>query len=237
MKPDVIVLNPRDCLYPWWMNMVNKNHHLFGKVIIVMTQFATDLNFTNYIKRNLDAVVLESYPNDGKDWRHAAIIEALKYSDGETVLFLEQDFLFGKGFLEHIFSQLYPTIGFYEGDRLHPAFLLVQKDILDKTRKDFGVDPDRGDHFSKLTKDLEKVSSIIDLRTLTDSWYHLAGLTQNYRLTENWYQPQIFFEYNKLSQELPQHEVWKGICRKKEMEMGAFFPHPTVSLKEFFYET
>lgn len=236
IKPDVIVTHPRDILYPWWMQMMNRNRYLFNKVIVVMTQYATEHNFTNYIKDTLlDATVLESYPDNGTDWRNAALTEALKHSDGERVLFLEQDFLFEYSFLGGVFDIDVNTIGFYQGDRLHPAFLLVKKEILENTRQDFSVNPDIGDHFSKLTLDLQAIGGIYDLEG-TD-WYHLSGLTQNYRMNENWHQPQIFFEYNKLSQELPQHNLWRNICRAKEAQMGDISPHPLISLKEFFYET
>lgn len=232
---DIICCNPRDCLYPWFMRKMNNERHRFGKIIVIMTQQATEYNFTNYIKDNIkDVTIIEEYVDDGKDWRNAAITEALKISDGDRILFLEQDFLFDQDFLDRTLSIDANTIGFYQGDRLHPAFLLVKRFILEKTRKDFSVDPDKGDHFSKLTKDLREIGGIYLLPD-DNSWYHLAGLTQNYRMTSHWYQPQIFSQYNKLSQDLPQHELWKGICHKKEVEMGEFSPHPLVNLNRYFY--
>lgn len=198
---------------------MNKNRHLFDKLIVVMTQSATKLDFTNFLRSNLEAEIIESYPYNGADWRHSAIQEALKHSTND-VLFLEQDFLFVDGFLEALIKRFerYPVIGFREGERFHPACLLVKRDVLDKTDKDFSVDTDVGDHFVKVSRQLENH----DWSSLTDlpAHFHLAGTTQNYRLESNWYHPQNFFEYNKRSQELPQHDVWKGFCKQKEVQMG-----------------
>lgn len=232
---DVIVLNPRDVLYPWWMQRMTKDRHLFNKLIVVMTQQSREVNFTNYIKDNLDATVIEEFPDDGSDWRNAAINEALKHTQGD-VLFLEQDLLFQAGFLELVFRNDHNTIGFYQGDRLHPAFLLVKRLILDKTSKDFSVDKDVGDHFSKITKELEILGDVVSLDDLAftkGGYCHLNGLTQNYRLKSNWYDPQLFFQYNRLSMNLPQHNTWLQFCRQMD-GMGSFSKHPTIDLEKYF---
>src|SRR5258708_14493110 len=230
---DAIICHPRDVLFPWFMRSMKRNRDKFGQVIIIMTQSATSINFSNYITAEIPGVTLiESYKDDGKDWRNAAIHEALKYSTGDHILFLEQDFLYENSFLPRILTSTANTIGFYEGKRLHPAFLLVKKDILDQSSKDFSVEKDVGDHFSKLTKELEKIGGIQQLDG-TD-WCHIAGLTQNYRLTENWYSPQIFYQYNHLSQALPQHQLWVQLSKQKEQEMGIISPHPSINLEKYF---
>ena len=89
MKIDIVICQPRDVLYPWFMRKMNEERHRFGKVIVIMTQQATEHNFTNYIKANIkDVTVIEEFPYDGKDWRDSAINEALRQSDGDRVLFL-----------------------------------------------------------------------------------------------------------------------------------------------------
>ena len=52
---DVVVCWPKDVDYPWFRQRINRDRHLFDKLIIVMTQKATDKNFTSYIKANMDA--------------------------------------------------------------------------------------------------------------------------------------------------------------------------------------
>ena len=103
----------------------------------------------------------------------------------------------------------------------------------DKTNKDFSVDKDVGDHFFKFTNSLLEYSNILDMDDLPDH-YHLAGTTQNYRLEDNWYQPQVFKEYNKLSIDLPQHDMWRSISKQVDTKMGDMSPHPTISLAKYF---
>lgn len=219
MKPDVIVSHPRDVLYPWWQRSMAQNRHLFGKLIVIMTQYATPLNFTNYIKAHLpDAVVIEEYYDDGHDWRNAAINEALNLSDSDRVLFLEQDFLCTPDWLQTVLSIPGEMTGFYQGERLHPAFLMVSKAILNRTKRDFSVTPDKGDHFYAFTKELEQLGDIWKLQPTPD-WHHLSGLTQNYRLDDQWHNAREFYMYNHLSMRLPQHPSWLGFCYQKETQM------------------
>lgn len=239
MLVDVITCNPRDVLYPWWMARMNKDRDLFKDIIIMKTGGASDTNFSNYIRANVrHSTVVDKFVDDGKDWRNAAINEALKHSKADYVLFLEQDFLVVDGFFQALFDKLQTSghtssIGFRDGNRLHPACLLVRKNILDKTNKDFSVDTDVGDHFYKFTNNLAEYSEILDMADLPDH-YHLAGLTQNYRLTENWYQPQTFNQYNRLSMELPQHQMWRGLCKQVDAKMGDISEHSDIDLTKYF---
>ena len=240
IKPDTIVTHPKDILYPLFMQRINRDRHLFNKMIVVMTPGATGINFTNYVKDHLvDATIIEEYLDSGVDWRNAALTEGLKSSDGDAILFLEQDFLVVDGFFEALIKKLddFNTIGAIAGaglgERFHPSCLLVRKNVLNATQQDFSVDPDKGDHFAKLTRELLRKGSWSDLTRLPRH-FHLNGLTQNYRLTKNWYDHQIFFEYNRLSQKLPQHNTWREFCRIKEGEMTGITAHPFINLVEFF---
>lgn len=232
---DIIIEHPKDTLYPWWMEAMRQNRDRFNRLIVVMTQRATDLDFTEYLRSSIpNLTIIESYLDDGKDWRNAAITEALGKSDADRILFLEQDFLFEKSFLDRVLGMDANTVGFYEGTRLHPAFLLVKKSVLQNTRQDFSVDPDKGDHFSKLTTDLEKLG---DIKTLDgNDWKHLSGLTQNYRLQGNFHNAQEFWEYLKLCEGLPQHSKWVDLSIIKRREAAAWleFPNPELTLGGFF---
>ena len=235
---DIITCNPRDVLYPWWMARMNKDRDLFKDIIIMITGGSTDTDYSNYIRGHLKhPTVIDKFEDDGTDWRNSAINEALKHSKADYVLFLEQDFLVVDGFFQTLFNKLQEShtssIGFRDGNRLHPACLLVRKNILDKTNKDFSVDKDVGDHFYKFTNNLAEYSNILDMEGLPEH-YHLAGLTQNYRLTENWYQPQTFNQYNKLSMVLPQHGLWRGFCKQVDAKMGDISQHSTIDLTKYF---
>ena len=114
MKPDIIVCNPRDVLYPLWMWRMKKDKGLYGKLIVVMTQKATEWDFTSHIRAETGAEVITDYPYVGFDWRGEALTEALEHSTARWVLFLEQDFLMTDGFLQELFRQTHLLVGSFE---------------------------------------------------------------------------------------------------------------------------
>lgn len=238
MKPDIVVCNPRDVLYPLFMARINKDRDLFNKVIVVMTQQSEDFNFTNHIKDTIkDATVIEKFEDDGGDWRNSAINEALKFSDGDSVLFLEQDFLVTDGFFAKLVDG---NLGneirvFKEGDRVHPACFLISRELLDKTSKNFSVEKDIGDHFYKFVKELQSMPEIIETNIkyfcVVYPHFHINGLTQNYRLLENWYQCSTFKAYNLLSIKMKQHSVWRGLCIKLDAILDA---KPDETMNKYF---
>lgn len=232
---DVILSNPRDVWYPYWVWRMNKDRHLFDKVIVMITQTATDRDYVQDLK-NLNVTVIEDYVDDGTDWRNAAINRALKESKSDKILFLEQDFLYKNGFIEGLLEiDGYDAIGFRDGNRFHPACLLVTREATWLTQRDFSVDPDVGDHFFKFTTELEAMNNWADLKTFElPEWHHLAGLTQNYRLESNWYHPPSFYTYNKMIQKLLMPDSWLEVCKATEKKMGDITLDPKVS--EFFNE-
>lgn len=205
---DVITCSPRDVYYPFWVKQMNDNRHLFGRVIVVMTQ-GGDRDYTHYLEDHLKNVsLITKYPQTG-DWRHQATITALKYVLGDKVLFLEQDFLAEPDFYEKLNKADDEVIGFWTGNRLHPACLRVNKSLIDNP--DFSVDPDVGDHFYKFTKGLMEHANVTILEALGLCFYHLAGLTQNYRLTDNFYQPNQFLTYNQKCLDLDMPDEWRTL--------------------------
>lgn len=237
MKPDAIICHPRDLLYPWWMDRMNKDRDLFDKVIIVMTQSNGDADYSSYILNNIErCTVIEKYDYDGIDWRQSALKRALVASGSEFVLFMEQDFLVEDGFWDEFIKQgkEYNSVGFVDGNRFHPACLLVRRDVLDRTRKDFSVDPDVGDHFKKFSDDLMGIGGHANMRDMKlPRWYHMAGLSQNFRLKENWYQPREFYTYLVGSHRLEQHTRWKQICAAKILQLVDYKPDRKI---ERFFE-
>lgn len=231
---DVILCNPKDVYYPWSMECLNKNRDIFGRVIIMMTQQNNKEDYTEEIKsRGDNFIVVSDYEDDGHDWRNAALNRAVKDTRND-VLFLEQDFLVKDGFFQAL-AQVkgYNAIGFRDGNRFHPACLLVTREALFRTQRDFSVTKDVGDHFSKFTTEIEAMGDWVDLETLgLPEHFHLSGLTQNYRLESNWHHPGPFYEYNCLSQELPQPESWREICKVKQEQMGGITPDEKI--RKFF---
>lgn len=235
MTTDIFITHPRDLFYPLWVKRMNENRDLFDRLIVVITQKGSERNFTKDIIRSLkDVIIIREYYDNGKDWRHAALSRAMQVFVADRALFLEQDFLMGKGFLKKLLSYNFNTIGFEEGNRFHPACLLVKREALDKTNKDFSVDPDVSDHFGKLSKELRNIGDCHLLKDLDlPEYYHMSGLSQNYRLTENFHTPDDFFLYNILCENLEQPQEWKDFCKQFRYFSPCF---PETKVKKFFYE-
>lgn len=225
-KPDIITCHPRDVLYPWWIARMNKDRELFNRIVVVMTQNSRDVDYTDYLQKTIKRVTLvKDFKDDGRDWRNAAINEALRYTASGPILFLEQDFLVKDDFFEKLFEkgQTYRAVGFKEGNRLHPACLLTNRAVINKTSKDFSVDSDVGDHFVKFSAELMELGSWTTLQELgLPDWYHLAGLTQNFRLDSNFYHPKEFFTYLVCSGEIDQLEEWAEFAVKKLHQVGKY---------------
>jgi len=234
MKIDMLLCWPRDIFYPYFVDLINKNRHLFNKVIVVMTQKADNRDYIYDIKKYIkDATVLINYPYKGLDWRQDAIIEGLYETRGSHVLFFEQDFLVMDGFFEQLFERgkYFQVAGFRDGERFHPACLLVTQEAIASTEKDFSVQKDVGDHFYKFTKQLEKLNNWASLGFLNlPDYYHMAGLTQNYRLTDNFYCPHEFFTYNDLCLNLPMPDSWRKFLQTKHISEYI----PDEKIKKFF---
>ncbi len=221
IKPDLIVLWPKDVYYPYFVARINKDRELFEKIIIVITEGNLPMNFTQNIKGSFKkCMVLEpdilNMTAGGKDWRSEAINFALSKSVSNYILFFEQDFLVRNGFFEELFSLVAPdVVGFEDGNRFHPACLLIRKDILNMTRKDFGAYPPEGDHFSALTSDLKKFCQWDKLENIK-GWHHISGLTHNYRIDNPLHQAEEFFTYNYCCEDLEYPDEWNNFLVNKD---------------------
>lgn len=68
----------------------------------------------------------------------------------------------------------------YEADRMHPASIFIKRTLLNQTRKDFAVVPNKTDHFYKLQKDIEALQSPV--YHIEGYHLHLNGLSSNMSL-------------------------------------------------------
>lgn len=147
-----------------------------------------------------------------EDWRNVAVNEGLGISSSEWVWFIEQDFFIEDYYvIDDLFTatNTYDCIGFWEAERLHPACLLVKRDLIMKTRRDFGAY--EKDHFGRFSEDIvaqlgenyigtfEKLSLVNEF-----NYYHMQGLTHNYNLIRQndlgkVYKRDEFLTYNQLS--------------------------------------
>lgn len=212
-NPDLICIWPKHLDYPPFRLFIRLYRSFFSKVIVVFTDMHSFWDFTEEVMTHMqfDGVTFEfSYPAIGDDWRNAATNQGLYKSDSPWVLFMEQDFFIkSHKDLEHIWSrrEFFNVIGFEEGKRLHPAFLLASRKSIDKTSKDFSAKPPEYDHFGKFTNELDskEVCLLDEIEIKKNIGYqHMNGLSHNIYLAstnnvENIYKREEFIKYLKSS--------------------------------------
>lgn len=207
---DVIVTWPDNCDYPLWRKFIRNNRQLFNEVVIVFTKTNQGTDYRNFVRSVMQSEHIHFIDNyilpPGRDWRDYAVNRALMYSyNAEWIWFTEQDFTITNidRFFRHVGDTQYilgtKVIGVKQGARLHPCCLFIERKKLEKTRKNFGIDPGRLDHFGLIQEDLEALRSPI--YTLENDFMHYNGLSHNYRLIEQGeapnYEPEKFIDYLK----------------------------------------
>lgn len=207
-KVAVLVVQPRHIDYPIFRYNMHRFKHLFDSVWIAFSQHHQDDDYTNFVRADLPfAHFIDAY-RVGSDWRDDAVNQALdQMKDVEHVLFLEQDFLMkDEHFLKTVFEAEDKFLYFTENDRIHPGFALVERALIEKTKKDFSaVAP--YDHFKMFFDDLGPGRHIdtLGLRARED-YYHMNGLSQNYvnfQYEDALYRPINFLYFNYKSYKLP----------------------------------
>lgn len=210
MTPDVIVSWPRNCDYPLWRQYIHDERAQFAEVIVVFTETNQGEDYRNFVTDAMaqdEVTFLQSPPVlGGEDWRNISVNHALAASQSAWVLFTEQDFIIKnpKYFWNKINEEALrygvvrdgvqpeykDAVGFVDGQRLHPAFLLVPREEIERTKKNFGIVPNRLDHFALFSRDLiYNGVTILELDGHLhleegESWQHLNGLSHNHTLME-----------------------------------------------------
>lgn len=185
MKPDVIVTWPRNCDYPLWREYVRQNRSRMNEVIVVFMETHEGEDYREFVKKSMfwdRALCAGMPPAYAGDWRNVAVNTGLEYSmHSEWIWFTEQDFFPGPDFWNKVeeYSKDHDYIGIKEGDRLHPACLFVRRSVLYETRRDFGIVPNKLDHFGLIAEDLASKNGAI---LSPDLYVHMAGLSHNYTL-------------------------------------------------------
>lgn len=206
-KPDVIVTWPRNCDYPLWRKFIHENRNRFAKVIIVFMETNQGDDYRAFIKSTLSPDLYEIYdsptPQGAEDWRNVAVCEGLKHSTSELVWFTEQDFfvtndLFWTDVERAIDYYKAEAVGVMQGARLHPCSLFVTRQVINRSRCDFGIVPNVSDHFSMFTADLRSMN--IKTAIVTEDLYkHYNGLSHNWSLVSKLeppvYEPDQFIDY------------------------------------------
>lgn len=205
-KADILVTWPRNMDYPLFRLWLEKNKQFYNKVVVSWTGVAED-GIDQDVESLLDfAIFVDGERNDqyADDWRNAATNSGLDMSTSEWVWFLEPDFFMDTDMPYCLADTMLTNncIGFYEANRLHPACLLIKRDLIEKTSRNFSVDHSRQlDHFGIFTEELERLCEPTLLGSLMVGYYHMQGLTHNYSLERQGmdigYKPDEFYFYNK----------------------------------------
>lgn len=185
--------------YPIYRHLIGKYRDNFKKIILYPSRHHGVIDMEEFLKRTLPETWVTGHTIDWTtpeiDWRQAETEPCLELSDAEWVLFLEQDFFvddWNKLWRDVEFAmQDADLIGWWnetEFPYIHPCFLLIKRELLEKTNKDFRAHPEipGADHFAQITRDVEKLGgTIIKLQDLgwtdPENAFHLGGLTYPYQ--------------------------------------------------------
>lgn len=208
MKPDIIVSWPRNCDYPLWREFIRKHRAMFNEIIIAFTETHQGDDYRGFVEN----AMFEDYchfiqPQEihaGEDWRSVAINSALLHSyNAQWIWFTEEDFYPLVSFWSEAMRMEKNgkrAIGVTQGERLHPCSLLLRRDLLNSLDKNFGIVPDKLDHFGLIQKQLEQQKE--DIGIIEDThWMHYNGLSHNWTLASRDEQPnyklEVFLAYLK----------------------------------------
>jgi hypothetical protein len=233
IRPDVITVWPVAFDYPEWRYQISRDRSKFKKVIMALTHNSRQNDFRPFLMDNykdFTFVDLEPFINKDK-WYHYAINEALNASNGEWVLFLEQDFWYSDTFMERFLSLCdnYDYC-FLEADaRPHLACFAVKRHLIEQTIKYFYTLSTKRylyDCFDLFTTELQALSR--NFNTLEGlgfvdgvDYHHMSGLTQNIHVSLNGRAQSITnrekfkaYNYRCMSYKIPQEAKWMEVMRK-----------------------
>lgn len=196
-------------LFRRWLANIHPN---FPNQVISFSNNHQRLDLTNFLKNTLSSqgVVLFDAPviKSGQDWRNEATRAALGSLNTKWIWFLEPDFFVDSdAFFPAFLSAKTDIVAYPEADRLHPCCLLVLKELLDKTSRDFSSNPGVWDHFGLFGQELKTLAPFTSLPSLglveSRDFLHLTGLTHNYDrfiadLSPT--NPEDFLTYNHVAQ-------------------------------------
>ena len=236
VRPDLIITWPDNCDYPLYREWLAENRARFNQIIVVFTATNQEPRLMFWVAEKLRDIgclpLVSPMVPPGADWRNVAIHTGLPYPSSEWILFMEQDYVVtdNAGFWKIVDDALETNnkvIAHYEGERMHPAFLLIQRSLLDNTRRDFGIIKDKADHFYKLYEDLRALQSpIFNLSTANRHAHHLNGLSSNMSLVQRGEAPNYKVdEFDKYIRdcfhaEVKLNEEWKRIYLRYFSEQG-----------------
>lgn len=226
MTTDIIMTWPDNCDYPLWRRFIQFNRRAFNQVIIVLMKTNSGVHYGNFIKTVLDndCIVVDSpVVEAGQDWRNVAVNYALSMSMAKLIWFTEQDFIIHEGFWDEVNSQFAEgckVVSVYDQYRMHPCCIFAERSVINETRKDFGIVPNKSDHFSLFQEDIDEMfyEQGLKIGTIDKHFEHLNGLSSNFYLISNGqepnYKPERFKKYieDTLASGMLMHPDFIKVC-------------------------
>lgn len=196
MVTDLLLSWPRNCDYPKWRQFLRDNRQRFNEVLIAFTETNQGYDYRDFVRASLFQDYVQTInapePKAGEDWRNLAVNALLLHSyNAPWVWFTEQDFYPLEGFWEEVQThenEGCDVIAAYQGGRMHPCCIFVNRNAINKTRKNFGIVPNKYDHFYLFQEDLE--GNDLKIGTINpDTYLHYNGLSHNMTLLAKGEQP------------------------------------------------
>lgn len=225
MRCDLLVTWPVNCDYPLWRQFIRDHRSRFNDVVIIFTAAPGSYDYSQFVTDSMksDEVTFRFSPNPvgTEDWRDVATRLGLMYCGGEWVWFTEQDFYPKEGFFTQVDAMIRDggyVVAAYQGERMHPCSIFVERQFLYSLRHDFGIESGRLDHFGKMQEQIER--EVKPKRIPEDLYKHMNGLSHNWRLVVEGqqpnHQPQEFIKLLKASLEVkvPLHLEYIRVANK-----------------------
>lgn len=187
--------------YPLWRTWVKKYRSKFNKVILYASRHHGVIDLEEFWRKELPETWVSTeidWTTPNIDWREVETLPLLEQSNAQWILFMEADFFCDDwdklwADIEREMDNGAEMIGWWNETSfsyMHPCFLLIKRELLDKTNKDFRAHPEIPgcDHFAMITHDVQELGAkIVKLQDLGwkdwENAFHGGGYT--YPL-QNW---------------------------------------------------
>lgn len=177
--------------YPLFRAQTVRDKNVYSQRIASFSNHHEKLDLQDFLNAHLQSDGFDTVPareiKGDMDWRTHAIINGFSVMrNAEYILFTEQDFFITKKCIDTIISsqiEQYDCVVYQEGERLHPAFFCIKRELFDYISLDFAPVKDMHDHFYIIAKQVQSYNwtSLHKLGfSEQQDFYHMRGLTDNY---------------------------------------------------------
>lgn len=236
--------------FPLWRAWIKKYRGKFNEVICYPSKQHGTLDLEEYWKQNFKENFVRDHVIDwttpGIDWRQVECDPCVKRSKAEWIWFQEADF-FCKDW-DKLFKDIEKAmetsdmIGLWNETHfpyVHPSCLLIKREMLDKTSKDFSAHPEinGADHFAMLTKEVQdlggKITTLQDMGYNCDmspdaDCFHLGSMTYTY---QDW---DGGTENDRIGARSPEAFMVYNHWMRKESDLDPRFVQMSIDIENFF---